>query len=95
MTEYFAFYSNMIGKREVVPVAFPSQKKADDFISKYQYSGGFKQFNYDHHGKDKKRFVEWLDRNYLSPAYGLSRGHSIVKYKDGDTLFKYMMSMFV
>lgn len=95
MVEYYAFYDNIRGRR-IVPVAFASKKQAEDFIEKYEYYGEIKQFTYDHYGKSRKGFIEWLNRN--SPiGYGLSMEKQIVrspqKMKDL-TLFKYMLSSF-
>ena len=93
MTEYYAFYDNM-GLGQVVPVEFSSQKQAQKFIDEYEYFGEYKQFNWDHHGNNKDSFVEWLDEKYPILTYHLSRRPQIIKYKDGESLFRYMMSMF-
>jgi len=43
------FYSNDENKR-VFLASFRSEKLADKFIQKYQYTGDFKRFEFDHYG---------------------------------------------
>jgi hypothetical protein len=94
MTEYYAFYDNIsVLNKKVVPVAFASHEQAERFIYKFQNYGGYRQFNYDAYGNNKKSFVDWLNNNFPPLAYGLSRERQIVKYR-GKKLFRYMMSIF-
>jgi len=88
---YVAFYDNIGFNSEVVPVEFSSEKQLNAFVDKYQYFGGYKQFNYDVHGGNKKEFVEWL--NKTKPLKFYSREPQITKYR-GEKLYTYMMSIF-
>ena len=91
--EYYLFYDNM-GAHKIVPVAFGSEKSANDFIEKYENYGGYKQFRYDHYGKNKEKFIQWLEEHHPIKDYPeAKRRNQIVKSK-GFELYKYMMSIF-
>lgn len=91
MVLYVAFYDNK-GGSNVVPVAFKSEKKLDDFIRDYENFGGIRQFNYDIIGSDKKSFVRYLE-NHGASGKDLLIKKQVVNY-DGKVLFKYMMRVF-
>ena len=97
MSEYYLFSDNMnLFNKKSVPVEFSSEKQANSFIHDYENFGGYKQFNIDYYGDDKTGFIKWLDEHHTpNQFYNIpSREPEIVKYKDGWSLYTYMMSIF-